>query len=480
MSEHVIHTRADGLLAGTTAAEVAEIARAAAASERVVIHVHGGLVGTDRGMAIAARLAPEYERAGAFPVFFVWGSGLLETISGNLREILLEDLGRRLLRWLLRFTVGKLSDTAGSRAGTELTLPYEMEVNAELRSRDSGQEPYAGLRARAELPPVGAGEREQFEQAVGTDDELAAALEAVLAGRHDAGTRGATAAGPARTLMSPEVLAELDPDGGAGERGLISTALLAKKAGAVFAAVIARFRSGTDHGVYPTVVEEMLREFYLANCGAAVWAAMKRDTADTFIADDRDRGGALFLRELRAAAGRPELSVVGHSTGAVFIDHLLDAMAEGGGDLRLRNVVMLAPACTFDHLAAALRHQHLVDRFRLFTMDDASECKDHLVPGLYPRSLLYLVSGVLERDSSGASVVVPVAGLQRYHTGERFAGIEPVRAVRDYLGKEPGRLVWSPSPPDALAGLRARANSHGGFDDDPDVLDSIRALVAAR
>jgi hypothetical protein len=246
----------------------------------------------------------------------------------------------------------------------------------------------------------------------------------------------------------------------------------------VFSAVVARFRAGTDHGVYPTVVEELLRELYLANCGAAVWAAMKRDTADTFIADSNDRGGALFLRELRAAAGRPELSVVGHSTGAVFIDHLLDAMAAGGDDLRLRNVVMLAPACTFDHLASALRHEHLVDRFRLFTMDDASECKDHLVPGLYPRSLLYLVSGVLERDAGGASVVVPVAGLQRYHTDERYAGIEPVRVVRDYLGKQPDRLVWSPSPPDALAGLRARASSHGGFDDDPDVLDSIKALVA--
>lgn len=476
---HVIHTGRDGLLAGTSAAEVAEIARAAAASERVVIHVHGGLVGTDRGMAIAARLTPEYQRAGAYPVFFVWSSGLLETITGNLREILLEDLGRRLLRWLLRYTVGMLSDRAGGRAGTELTLPYEMEVNAELRARDSGHEPYAGLRARADLPPVGPSEREQFEQAVGTDDELAAELAAVLAGRHDSGgTRSATAARPVRTLMSPDVLAEIDPGGGAGERGLVSTALLAKKAAAVFGAVVARFRAGTDHGVYPTVVEELLREFYLANCGAAVWAAMKRDTADTFIADGKDRGGALFLRELRAATGRPELSVVGHSTGAVFIDHLLDALAAGEGDLRLRNVVMLAPACTFDHLAGALRHEQLVDRFRLFTMDDASECKDHLVPGLYPRSLLYLVSGVLERDAGGASAVVPVAGLQRYHTGERFAAIASVRTVRDYLGKEPDRLVWSPSPPDALAGLRARASSHGGFDDDPDVLDSIRVLVA--
>ncbi len=29
----------------------------------------------------------------------------------------------------------------------------------------------------------------------------------------------------------------------------------------------------TDHGVYPTVVEELLRELYVANVGGAVWAA---------------------------------------------------------------------------------------------------------------------------------------------------------------------------------------------------------------
>jgi hypothetical protein len=486
VAKHVIHTRADGLLASTGPADVAEVARAAAAADRVVIHFHGGLVSSGRGFETAERLTAEYERAGAYPVFFVWSSGLVETVTGNLREILAEDLCQRLLRWVLRFTVGKLGQTDAQRAGGVLTLPYEMEVNAELRRRAQGDEPYAATRPRGEVPPVESGEREQLEQAVSDDADLTAELEAVLGTRHPerqaTGARGVPVERRTseRTLMSPEALDAIDPGLPPGQRGIISTALLAKKLGSVFTAVVRRFREGTDHGVYPTVVEELLRELYVANVGAAVWAAMKKDTFDAFADDDEPRGGALFLTEFGKAVDRPpEVTLVGHSTGAVFIDNFLDAVSRSATlkRPRLANVVLLAPACTFEHLALALEHQDLVERFRLFTMADSAERKDHLVPGLYPRSLLYLVSGLLERDASGRSAHVPVAGLQRYYD-DRFAGLDGVRVVREYLTAAADRLVLSPSPPDAVAGLRAQAVHHGAFDEDADVLDSIRKLVA--
>lgn len=470
-TQHVIHTRADGLLASTAPADVTEIARRAARADRVVIHFHGGLVSSRRGFQTAERLAAEYQKTGAYPVFFVWSSGLVETVTGNLREILVEDLGQRLLRWVLRFTVGKLGQDESQRAAGGLTLPYEMEVNAELRGRELGNEPYAGLPVPGDVGPVQPEEREQLEQAVATDETLAAELEAILAERRPGGSRGVTAGQPRKTLLSPEVLDELDP--GDGSRGVVSTALLAKKVAAVFAAVVARFRAGTDHGVYPTVVEELLRELYLANVGAAVWAAMKKDTADTFVADSKDRGGAMFLDEFAAALDQPpRLSLVGHSTGAVFIDNFLDAVSRHPGlaAQRLQNVVLLAPACTFGHLAEALRHERLVEQFRLFSMDDATERADHLIPGLYPRSLLYLVSGLLERDPSGASAVVPVAGLQRYYLDDRYADMDGVKAVRAYATAVPDRLVWSPS-------AACKASSHSSFDEDVAALQSIGCLL---
>jgi hypothetical protein len=69
-----------------------------------------------------------------------------------------------------------------------------------------------------------------------------------------------------------------------GARGLVGAIALAKKAVEVLAHVIRRFRGGTDHGVYPTVLEELLREFYLANVGGALWATIKRETLDGSVA----------------------------------------------------------------------------------------------------------------------------------------------------------------------------------------------------
>lgn len=478
VGRHVIHTRADGLLdEPSTPDGVAAIARAAAQADRVVIHFHGGLVSSARGLETAERLTAEYQRAGAYPVFFVWSSGLVEIVTGNLREILAEDLAKRLLRWLLAFTVGKLGATDAQRAAGVLTVPFAMEVNAELRRREHGEEPYAATRPPAVVEPVGAAEREQLELALAEDAELIAEVEAVLAGRHPeqrrTGARGVPVErrASARSLLSPETLDEIDPGGSQGQRGIFGAALLAKKAGDVFTAVVRRFHDGTDHGVYPTVVEELLRELYVANIGAAVWAAMKQDTADTFIADDQPRGGALFLKDF--PSDHPDLTLVGHSTGAVFIDNYLGAMPAGSEPV---NVVLLAPACTFGHLSGGLRHQDLIKRFRLFTMADTAEQRDHLVQGLYPRSLLYLVSGLLERDAGGRSVHLPVVGMQRYHD-TRFASLDGVRTVQEYLAAQTDRVVLSPTPATALEGLRAAALRHGAFDEDADVLASIRKLV---
>jgi hypothetical protein len=112
----------------------------------------------------------------------------------------------------------------------------------------------------------------------------------------------------------------------------------------------------------------------------------------------------------------------------------------------------------------------------MFTMDDDAERADHLVGPAYPRSLLYLVSGVVERDEQGASAVVPVIGMNRYR-GAVYAGRPGLTSGREFLTDD--RVVLSPSPPDAPDGRRAGARSHGAFDDDPLVLESIGHLLRA-
>ncbi|MFE0061651.1 hypothetical protein [Streptomyces sp. NPDC059003] len=314
--------------------------------------------------------------------------------------------------------------------------------------------------------------------------------------------------------MSPQTVAELAAETEAADnrRAVVTSALLVRKTVRVVSAVVGRFRTHTDHGLYPTVVEELLREFYLANVGAAVWDAMKRQTADTFAPDasaapdtaaapassaasGEIRAGRYFLDrfgQLLATGARPKVTLVGHSAGAVFIGHLLNDLARRRadaddplpGDFRVRDVVLLAPACTVGHLASVVRRQaELFDRLRMFTMTDRAERADHLVPLLYPRSLLYFISGVLERGPQGAqgaggakgqTAVTPIAGMQRWFQAD--AGGPDAEQLRAFLRADATRTVWSPV--DGGPGLTAGARKHITFDDDPEVLASLARMLA--
>src|SRR5262249_52271590 len=135
-----------------------------------------------------------------------------------------------------------------------------------------------------------------------------------------AGLRARSAGGPETvSLISPEVLedpAPQHPDRVA--RGIFSTAKLIYHAGKVLWRVISRFREGRDHGVYATVVEEVLRQLYFTNIGAALWGTMKRQTERTFVRQENSLppGGWLLVEELGQLfqeGHRPAISVVGHS-----------------------------------------------------------------------------------------------------------------------------------------------------------------------
>jgi hypothetical protein len=493
LEQHVVLTGADGALR-TERAVVDAMLDAVAERGRGVIHFHGGLVPEARGLDTAASLLPVYDEAGAYPVFFVWRSGLGEIATGTLlRDIADEAVFKQLLKRLLRFAVGKVTSEVGARSAGGAVVG-EAEAERELRRRDAGEEPFAEREVAAEVADVTPADEQMLELELATDFELQAALGAAL--RQDADAAGAAARGIAPvdeaakpTLMDPEAIEELREGApGEGARGLVSTTALVAKAVRILGRVVERFRTKRDHGIYPTVVEEILREFYLATAGATVWQAMKKETLDTFAPGEEDRGGAYFLRRLGEALDRdprPEITLVGHSTGAVFINNLMEAVEARRNDpeepfpadFRFRHVVFLAPACTFADFARVVdRWDDLWDDFRMFTMTDEAECQDALVPLVYPRSLLYFVSGVLERDAEGKSVAaMPIVGLARYYDPELSGAPSEVEDVRSFVGGE-RRVVWSPV--EGGRGLSSSALSHGAFDEDEQVRASLRAIIA--
>ncbi len=488
---YYVNTGRDGILGDTGEADVRALAEAAVAAGRIVIHVHGGLVPKDKALAKAAELQPVYQAAGAHPVFFVWEAGLLEILSHNLGAIAREALFETLVGKVLQHTVGKLRDAGPAKSVTgAVPLPTKIELGIELNKRQAGLEPFGALAPSPDLEELTSAQRDRFERELLADAAFRAEVEAIarsLKPRRELTDAKGLALGETRsstTLLAPQVVEEISADfkeaASKGTKGLLSTAKLVVRAGRVLHHVVSRLRHGRGHGLYVTVVEEILRELYLPNVGAPLWNQMKQETADTFenAARPPARGGWLFVRELgRAIEGagtRPQVSVVGHSTGAVFICHLLRHLAEARqdpnhplpADFRLENVVFLAPAVTCSLFAESLEHHRdLFANFRMFTMRDAAETQDVLVPVIYPHSLLYFVSGLTEREADGSGAFdLPLVGMERYLRDEGGTYTTPeVVALRAFLAEDPRRVVWSPA--DDGAGRASNALSHVDFDE---------------
>lgn len=110
----------------------------------------------------------------------------------------------------------------------------------------------------------------------------------------------------------------------------------------------------------------------------------------------------------------------------------------------------------------------------MFAMKDELEQNDHLVSVIYPRSLLYFVSGVVEGD-----VDAPIVGMQRFINDEKVfseAEFPEVDRVRDFLAENGRRAVWSVAT--QQTGMKSSSKSHGDFDNDPDTVTSVAAILA--
>ena len=85
-------------------------------AKTLVVHFHGGLVKEEKALALADRLLPIYRQINvAYPMFFVWESGLIETIRNNSADILNEDFFNKLLKRTLQFAAGKVLQGPGRR-----------------------------------------------------------------------------------------------------------------------------------------------------------------------------------------------------------------------------------------------------------------------------------------------------------------------------------------------------------------------------
>jgi hypothetical protein len=281
--------------------------------------------------------------------------------------------------------------------------------------------------------------------------------------------------------MSPEVLDEMrTPD---GSRGLLSFATMRIAKGCVNALihVIARFSARRDHGFQRTVVEEVLREFYLANVGRFLWNGMKTAIRKSFLSDPLQGGGAAFLQKVKSlwnCGKKPELFLIGHSAGSIYICEFLKAAqrADLPADMQV-SVILINAACNFGELSEALDIAlNRITGIRQFAMGTRREGEDRLVakaPFLYAGDLLYLVSGILEAQPD-----MPLVGMERYYSGQApymGADFDEILAVQvpGFFGKAHS-LIWSQSTD---ADYPCDLRTHGNFAADGATVEGIKAVI---
>ncbi len=435
------------------------------ASEPLVVHFHGGLVSKKSASKMAEGLGPVYQSAGASPFFFVWNSHVHTTLFHSLDEIAKEPAFKRLLKKVAQWVASKLGSDLLPEGAKGVTLDAVSETDL-----PAAEEDLAGyLEKRGGAVPAGALtnltglQQRQIQKDLDADTELRVLSSTIASGilqdttMVEAPSRGFGGRLSTTTRMSPRVLGELAGARADGEKSLGVLLFLAKHALAITVRVVRRLVEQRDHGVYTTIVEEIVRELYLDNAGQLLWSMMKRDTLDAFAAGG---GGDAFVDAISAnwTSGR-RLVLIGHSTGAIYITHLLTALRAHAPALAVRpEVVFLAPAISFDLLAAhASDYEALGVKVRTFGLKDEIERGYWEVPPFYKGSLLYMVSGIAEEE-----VDAPLVGMER-HWSPRYA-----RASQAAVAKliEPAQRIWSKTGTGPAVGLRADAVTHGGFDED--------------
>lgn len=474
---------------------------------KLLVHLHGGLVDEATGKAAAARLSSVGQNSWNLgddwtQLYLIWRTGVFETIRANWIELAHDDrLYQVVLTKLIRFVARKIGIPVpgGSRSADEAFNLSEEEVRKRiigLGTPAQRRDPFVDIETHFNIDaPEGTratvmGAQTETALALEFQSELASSREfqLALADIDNAANDGL----PGRAMLSPgdmekglkmmrrlssEVQAEIGPIETLSDRtarGPVSVGtFLLKHAGQIAWRCFKRFRSNRDHGFHATIVEELCRELYGDLVGAKIWGMMVKDAADHFTG----QGFGNALLDMLGRVSQPEHFVVtGHSAGSIWASHMLLRMSSVGLERRVK-LFLLAPAVRQDLFSEVLdRADTLLETCHMFTMTDGLECKDavlgHDKGYIYPRSLLYCVSGVFEEHAAKAYADAPLLGMRRFAGAPWLTDSEKQNEslISRFFERAPNGIVLS-----STEGV-CEADCHGCFDNEPKTLASVAAL----
>lgn len=439
----------------------------------IALFFHGGLVSETSGLSSARNMAPHIVSSGCTPICFVWETSLKETLTTNITKLGQTSFFQTLLKFVLKKVTQKtgidLPTGRGNGEGLSDTL-----VELELEKPTPFQDYDHWISSDASRSGINLASLEALENLGQLQAEVTKEIQNDIE----------------RNLLLNEELNKVtisiyDEDTPKGERGILGASKIILHIAIIVYKVIVRFIKKTDHGVYPTIIEEILRKFYIAETGAWVWKAMKDKSFDMWNSNNGRSGhqqfaGRYFLDKLAhytTTYPDTKVNLIGHSAGSIAICNLFAQSTTHHGLPPFHHIILMAPACRIELFTKqVLVHPNRFTDVRIFTMSDENECKDVMIPYFYTRSLLYLISGILE--DNGINPDAPLLGLERHIAFNPPYNKQEFKKLHHYLyesGK--GRLCYAITSDNALDGLRTHALKHGDFDNDKHTLASITHIL---
>ena len=199
----------------------------------------------------------------------------------------------------------------------------------------------------------------------------------------------------------------------------------------------------------------------------AIWDEMKRDARLPYETNGSGNvsDGLYVIKTFSEILKGTNLyiHIAGHSTGAVLIGHLLDALDILNRPDLVKSCSLMAPACTIDfykqhyepRLTGSGGTNIIIPRLDIYNLIDQLELDDN-VAYVYRKSLLFLVSNALERMKQK-----PILGMERYS--------------KKLSSKAALKISYS----NGKTGI-TRSTSHGGFDNDIFTMNAILKRILGK
>lgn len=425
--------------------------------ERLIIYSHGGLVSESRGMGGAEIFEEVFLKPGQkqHVVSLIWESGLWETIRDNWPDL----LKKRAVSWL----IGKIFDRLKNRYGFEDKAITGFEVDYSEILKDPLY--YQKL---LEAPEIDFDKIEDLDTKKTEADLINELEEEFLTDFEE---------NPDSMIIFdfdeedyPEDFIETftDPE---TKSFFISKFKLGVLLARVAYRVIQRRRNHRWHGTGTTILEETLRRVALGQTGADIWEYMKDKAGDMWKDNEGVEGnnryaGRYFLDGLEPLIKNGlKIDFIGHSAGSIVFNEMMTVMDDK--QLSYDHVFFLAPACTTGEFLNKVINsdngrtkENRLNTFLTLTLTDEAEINDSAM--IYPRSILYLISGLLE-DKGG----VPLLGMQYYLNGIKEGYFDRLKPVHQYLfnNSEPAKIHFSPSGGSVPGNITLTAERHTHFNE---------------